>query len=164
MHSKINASFNYSQLLLILILIFMDSRANADPYYCKTGTNCLAANVTGPLVICEGESIDLYARTSGFVWPLPPPCSNATFQWYRERDLGGWVDYVAITGATDKKYVVSTAGRYYCEVGCTEGGYSTSLATIMVNPQETNLIVSVHPQPQSPCLGSQADFEVGASG
>ncbi|HEC44151.1 MAG TPA: T9SS type A sorting domain-containing protein [Bacteroides sp.] len=154
-----------TRLVLILSFIFIVQYSSADPYYCMTGSLCMLTNVTGPLAICSNESIDLYARSTGFIWPLPPACSNATYQWYREINNGGWADYVMISGETDNIYSVGTAGRYYCEVSCSGGGgYSTSMATIIVTTFGTDLIVSTNPQPQSNCLGLQAEFSVGASG
>ena len=121
MHSLIDIKSRVIKLGLILILSLGGLVLKADPYTCIGLAGCNYRAVTKPIYLCSGESIDLYARATGFVYPPNPTCANPNYQWRKWVENNGFLVPQNISGQTNNKITISAEGLYDCVVSC-DGG------------------------------------------
>jgi len=153
----------YRSLVLTFILVFGFSEADADPYICSPigAQFCNYKSISGPIYLCTGEAVDLYARQDVFINP-PPSCGSPTYQWYRYGVLGGNYVPLILYGQTENKITVNIEGEYECRVTCSGDDYTTSAAQIYISIDTP--VVTTDPAPEIKCLEELANFSILASG
>jgi len=163
MHTHNDIKSKVIRLVLILIISLAGLVLKADPWYCSGLISCNYYPISSPRYLCQGESIEIFARTpSPNILYKNPPCTNPTYQWQRQVGEPGGIAYWQNMGVSTNNITINVQGLYRCVVGCTGGGYNTSTARIYISTSDVS--VTGEPSADEVCLGEYASFQVQASG